>query len=170
MQKSPARRPGSVLRHFLYSEAVGGTILMLSACSALAFSNSPLRRVLLRHPAPAHRRPQHPPLDQRRSDGAVLPARRSRDQARAAGRRAFHLVPAHSAGCRRRRRDGRAGADLRGVEQRKPGNASGLGGASSDRHRLRPRRDLAARPARTRFTENLPDRARDPRRSRGGRR
>jgi NhaA family Na+:H+ antiporter len=42
MQKSRERRPVSALRHFLDSEASGGTILMLAAGLALVISNSPL--------------------------------------------------------------------------------------------------------------------------------
>ena len=141
---------------------------MLVAALALVISNSPAAPVYFGaldiHVGGLER----PALDQRRPDGGVLPARRPGDQTRAAGRRAFDLAAPHSAGHRRRRRHGSSRPHLCGVEQRKPGDAAGLGGAGGDRHRLRARRDLAPRLARTSVAEDFSDGAQHPRRSRCG--
>ena len=62
-------------------------------------------------------------LGQRRSDGAVLPRRRARDQARAPDRRAPRPAARGAPGRRRGRRHGGPGADLRRAERR-DGHAS----------------------------------------------
>src|SRR5262245_35652971 len=68
----------------------------------------------LAHDRPPHGRGRPPPLDQRRADGAVLLRPRAGDQAGAGERAAGLVAGGGGPGPRRTRRDGGAGADLRG--------------------------------------------------------
>ena len=69
------RRPPGFLRRFMASEAAGGIILMAAAASALLIANSPaaLPGCFEDLCCGAER----PALDQRRTHGSVLPARRA---------------------------------------------------------------------------------------------
>ena len=82
------------------------------------------------------------------ADGAVLPARRARSEARMGRRAARHARRAPPADHRRRRRHGRAGAGLPRRHRRRRGAGQGLGDPRRDRHRLCHRRAGDPRPPR----------------------
>ena len=110
-----------------------------------------------------------PLLDQRGTDGDLLPGRRPRDQARAHDGRAAPPPRRPPPGGRRGRRDGRAGAPLprdRGNRARQPR----LGDPDGDGRRARARRARAGRGPSPEPVAPPPARARDRRRHRLGRR
>ena len=157
---------------FFQHEAAGGLVLVAAAVAALIVSNSPLDWLyerLARHAGGRARRPAGArqaaaAVDQRRPDGRVLLPRRPRDQARAAAGRAVDLRPGGAAGGGRGRRHGRAGADLRRHQRRRPRRAQGLGHSVGHRHRLRRRRAGAAGTAHPVLAQDVPAGAGDPRR------
>ena len=111
---------------FFQHEAAGGIVLLAAAVLALILANSPLHHayeLLLETPVTVRigerrHRQALDSLDQRRPDGGVLPARRSRNQARDDGWRVVVAGSGELAGNRGVGGDGRSCADLRRFQSR----------------------------------------------------
>ena len=89
--RSPRRRPPSVHRSLLSSEAGGGIALMVAAAAALALANSGLAPAYFATLHAYLGSAQHPALHQRRPDARLLSDGAARDQASCAGTRVAAL-------------------------------------------------------------------------------